>query len=428
VVERHVRAKSVITKGESAEALLDRQRQVASEHSESLLNRSGRTLDDLKNPTFTSFLDLARWVCAWIVFLAHLRNPLFMGFESVPAADRGVFVTLWYFVTGWYGEAVVVFFVLSGYLVGAVACAKSAVGRFQPVDYAIDRATRIILPFIPALFLTALFDWLGMTFFDVGFYSGVQPQIHAKLTGDAFVSFFTLDIFLKNLLMLQTIVSPAFGSNQPLWTISLEFWFYVTFGLFLTGISGVGKPWSWVVGAVGLALLLGGNFLMQMGLWLIGLGAGFVGRSRLERPLAACIALFASLCAFRLLKGAFGLGELVMLRNYLIALLFAWLLVSMRGARWSALEAVRPLNAIMASFSYSLYLIHFPLMLLVLGVLKSTGFFPGIAKGYTPSDRQGLFVYALTVIIVGCSAFWFSRATESQTPRVRKLLRRQLGQ
>src|SRR5208283_5160856 len=206
-----------------------------------------RTLADLRNPTFASFLDLARWTCAWIVFLGHLRNPLFFGFESVAAADRGFLVTVWFFVTGWFGEAVIVFFVLSGYLVGASACAKASLGRFSARDYAIDRASRIFLPFIPALLLTALCDGAGMTFFsDLGFYSGAHPMIHEKVHSAPFASYFTLETFGLNLAMLQTIVAPAFGSNQPLWTISLEFWFYVTFGVALAGVVAAKPAQRWV--------------------------------------------------------------------------------------------------------------------------------------------------------------------------------------
>ncbi len=413
--------------GHGGGALYDSWREAASEGSQRLLSWSGRTLYDLKNPTFTSFLDLTRWVSAGIVFLGHLRGPLFSNYESLAAADRGLLVNVWFLVTGWFGEAVIVFFVLSGYLVGGLACAKSAVGRFEPIDYVIDRATRIFLPFLPALILTALCDALGMTFFgDVGLYNHTQPQIHAKINTDAFATYFTLDIFLKNVLMLQTIASPPFGSNQPLWTISLEFWFYVTFGILLTGMTGKGKPepWIWIVAAVALAALLGGNFLAHMGLWMIGVGAGFVGRSRCERPLAACFAFFACLLSFRFIKGTFGFDEMLWLRNYVVAVFFAWLLVSMRGARWSLLEYTRPFNTLLSSFSYSLYLIHFPLMLLLLGALYHTGYFPRIAQGYAPTDPRGLLAYALVVIMVGLCAFGFSRATEQQTTRVRKLLKR----
>jgi len=382
-----------------------------------------RTLADLRNPTFASFLDLARWTCAWIVFLGHLRNPLFFGFESVAAADRGFLVTVWFFVTGWFGEAVIVFFVLSGYLVGASACAKASLGRFSARDYAIDRASRIFLPFIPALLLTALCDGAGMTFFsDLGFYSGAHPMIHEKVHSAPFASYFTLETFGLNLAMLQTIVAPAFGSNQPLWTISLEFWFYVTFGVALAGVVAA-KPaqrWVGVLGSLVIAAMLGPGFPIFLGLWLIGVAAGFADAAQLERPRIACAAFFSLLVGLRLFKGIYGLDDhLVMTRNYLVALAFAWLLISMRGVHWRGLEATHRFNAFLASFSYSLYLIHFPLMLLLLGALHATGEFPGIASGYAPSNGRGLFAYVGVAAAVGLSAYIFARLTEAQTSRLR---------
>jgi peptidoglycan/LPS O-acetylase OafA/YrhL len=390
------------------------------------LSGLGRTIFDLKNPSFTSFLDLARWVSAWIVFLGHLRNPLFLGFEDVATADRGFLIDVWYFVTGWFGEAVIVFFVLSGFLVGASACAKARFGRFSFKTYAIDRASRIFLPFIPALLLTVLCDWIGMRFFsDLGFYSGAHPMIHSKIHSGPFSTYFTFETFVKNLLMLQTIAAPAFGSDQPLWTISLEFWFYVTFGVGLAGAAAQ-KPaqrWAGVVAALIIAAMLGRDFPIYMGLWLIGVAAGFVGLAQLERPRVACAAFFSVLAVLRLVKSEYGLGDLVMARNYLVAFAFAWLLISMRGVRWRALETAGRLNAFMASFSYSLYLVHFPLMLLLLGALHATGLFPDIARGYAPNDARGLLAYAAVASAVGLSAYLFARATEAQTPRLRSWIR-----
>ena len=79
---------------------------------------------DLKNLTFISFLDMSRWMAASIVFISHLRNPLFLGYGDVAAQDRNIFVQGWYFVTGWFPEGVIVFFVLSGLLVGGSGLAK----------------------------------------------------------------------------------------------------------------------------------------------------------------------------------------------------------------------------------------------------------------------------------------------------------------
>ena len=76
-------------------------------------------LNELKNPTLISFLDLSRWLAAAIVFISHLRNPLFVSYGDINPDNLNIFIQAWYFITGWEGEAVIIFFVLSGLLVGA---------------------------------------------------------------------------------------------------------------------------------------------------------------------------------------------------------------------------------------------------------------------------------------------------------------------
>ena len=65
------------------------------------------------------------------------------------AADRTPAIKAWYFMTGWGYEGVIVFFVLSGFLVGGLASAKASIGSFILTDYGIDRVTRIFVAFLP---------------------------------------------------------------------------------------------------------------------------------------------------------------------------------------------------------------------------------------------------------------------------------------
>ena len=89
-----MRERSTKTNGDAERhggcVLYDSWREAALEGSQRLLSWSGRTLYDLKNPTFTSFLDLTRWICAGIVFLGHLRGTLFLsfGFDHYFRSDK----------------------------------------------------------------------------------------------------------------------------------------------------------------------------------------------------------------------------------------------------------------------------------------------------------------------------------------------------
>lgn len=387
-----------------------------------------KVLLDVERASFVSFLDLTRWVAAGIVFVGHLRNPLFLGYADVATADRNILIQLWFFVTGWFGEAVVVFFVLSGYLVGGIASARASVGGFSLVGYSIDRVTRLYMAFLPALLLTAALDIFGSSWFaSTGFYTHSHPMLMQKVSGGAFSIYLTPQNFFANALMLQTIAWPTFGSNDPLWTISLEFWFYLVFGL---GLAAWLEPVQWkrVLGFCMVALLflvLGAGFPVFMGLWLLGVIVAFVPWRAVERPLIALGAFVGVLLLTRAEQayfkgGAFGIA----LRNYMTALAFAWLLVSMRSIRWAPLERIGRFNKFLADFSYSLYLIHFPLMLFVLGALHATGRFDVIARGYSPASGQGLFVYGTVIVVVYLCAWLFSQVTERQTWRARRALKK----
>ena len=64
------------------------------------------------------FLNMSRWVGAFLVLIFHVRHIILVDFKEVEHRtlfDRGL-----YFVTGLGHEAVVIFFVISGFLVGGL--------------------------------------------------------------------------------------------------------------------------------------------------------------------------------------------------------------------------------------------------------------------------------------------------------------------
>ena len=403
---------------------------ICSERNTSSDTRDGIPLDP-ENQTLGSFLDLARWVAAVIVFFGHLRNPLFLGYESLPADNRLAVVQAWYFVTGWHAEAVIVFFVLSGYLVGGGAITKAREGHFVLKNYTIDRITRLYIPLVPALLLTALLDYFGANFFsETGLYTHTHPMLREKVATEAFSTYLTFDTFLRNLAMLQTIAAPSFGSNQPLWTISLEFWFYAVFGLALASWRADQKCIRifGLIATVLLVAMLGVSFPFFMGLWLIGAVIAFVPTQYTKHRFISLVIFLIVLALVRLKVGVFREYEVLRLgKDYLVAISFALLLASMRGSRLGALESLGPINRYLSNFSYSLYLLHFPLMLFVLGLLHASGEFEGIARGYEATDFRGLLAYMITIAVVLVGAWLMAAATERQTWRVRRFLRRWVG-
>ena len=386
-----------------------------------------QVLADVQNPHFASFLDCTRWVAASIVFLGHLRDPLFLGYGSLTEAERNPLVQAWYFVTGWFGPAVIVFFVLSGYLVGGIASARASIGSFSLGSYAVDRVSRLYVAFLPALVLTAVLDVAGSIWFaDTGFWTHQHPMLAEKVSSEPFGSLLTPGLFVGNLLMLQTIAMPTFGSNMPLWTISLEFWFYVVFGA--TAVAFVAKKKGHRVAGTGALVILlaslGGSFIAYLGLWLLGVLCAFVPWRIVDRPWIAGLQFLAILVAVRLGQGQLdGIQGGMWIRDFSVALSFAWLLVSMRHSRSRLLSWAGPFNKAMANFSYSLYLIHFPLTLFILGALHATGRFQGLERGYSPTDPEGLLVQALVIALIYVLVWLFANFTERRTAVVRTWLK-----
>lgn len=383
---------------------------------------------DLRQPTLVSFLDLARWLAAAVVFVSHLRGPLFLGYGDV-AAQVGFAVKIWYFVTGFHAEAVIVFFVLSGFLVGGIGLDRLSSQGFDRRSYAAARLSRLFLPFVPAVFLTLLLDSIGAFGFSAsGFWDHTHPMLAEKIASSPFGTLLDPGTVVGNVLMLQTIVVEPLGSNQPLWTISLEFWFYVVFGLFAAALARTGNARPILLSAaVAASLLLGPTFLVYFALWCIGAGlAALPRRARLPWPFA--LVIFILLLAVARFYQAYTDGDetLRILKNTVIALSFAVLLVSMRGRSLRLLEWMQPLNRWFADFSYSLYLIHYPVMIFLLAILSEFFGLTGIRDGYHPNDIEGLTIYFGVILAVYLFAWAFSLLTERHTERARRFLRSRL--
>ena len=347
---------------------------------------------DLRHQTFMSFLDLSRWLAAVVVFVSHLRNPLLLGYGDLPPTDRPHWVKLWYFVTGWHAEAVIIFFVLSGLLVGGAGAAKLSQSRFDLRGYSIDRVSRLYVAFLPALILGALLDLAGSHWFAAsGFWDHSQAMIAQKIASAPFQESLSWSGFLGNVVMVQDYYVRPFGSNTPLWTISAEFWFYVVFGL--CSVFWLGKgPVANLIAVVLMVLVfagLGTQFLVLLGLWLLGVAIAFVPRLPLH-PAFALLLLIAVLVYARLNQASTDDSSLLRnLRNYLVAGSFALLIICMRGRRFAGLERLAGLNRWLADFSFSLYLIHFPLMLFLMAALHAIGF-EGIRHGYSAVGPAGI--------------------------------------
>ena len=161
------------------------------------------------------YLDLARGLAAVLVASGHLRSFVFTDFGKL---DHPSLVwSLFYLVTGFGHQAVMVFFVLSGFLVGGAVVSRGQCKQWSWTEYVITRITRLWIVLIPALLLTVIWDNLGIAITGSSFYAGGMSEAYSSgPTIDS--SQYKLASFLGNVAFLQTIAVPTFGSNGPLWS------------------------------------------------------------------------------------------------------------------------------------------------------------------------------------------------------------------
>ncbi|MCB1773561.1 MAG: acyltransferase [Gammaproteobacteria bacterium] len=183
---------------------------------------------------FSLYLDLVRFLAAVVVLVNHANH-------------RGIITE----VLPQYGHsAVMVFFLLSGYVIAYVTSEKERVPR----DYAVSRLARIYSVAPVALIVTLLADTFGQMI-GMRFYEGVATNDFVPLR------FFTSLFFLNE---IWTVSITSF-SNVPYWSLNYEVWYYVMFGVFMF-MQGRAR----VIVLVMICLLLGPKVLLLAPIWWMG--------------------------------------------------------------------------------------------------------------------------------------------------------------
>lgn len=374
-----------------------------------------RLLDQsqLGEETYHSILiSLLRGLAALQVAAAHLRADFFPGLRSLenPA--------LWYqalaFATGFAHQAVLVFFLVSGWLVGGSFLNK--MGQADAVKlYAIDRVTRLWTVLVPTFLLILAF----------GMVSGTVEPRHADFALD---NPYSASAFAGNLLGLQTIAVPQFGGNFPLWSLANESWYYLLFPLMTLAWSGKtgGKRlllWGVLGGAV---LLLPLPITLYFSIWL--LGAGF-SRVRLDCGAFTRAALLAALLGLSVYFRLYGSNDDLVPASYpqdlLLSIVFLLFLSStvVTAPRQSfAVRAVKPWATSLSNFSFTLYVVHIPL----LDMLAWLGTVTLGRNKLAASSVTDLAVYLTLLGTVVLFSYGFYRLFEARTYRVRRWLKSQL--
>lgn len=354
-------------------------------------------------------ISLLRGLAALQVVAAHVRAQFYPGLSTIADPPAGYVVLA--FATGFAHQAVVVFFVLSGWLVGGSLMNKLDEPQAL-LSYAIDRITRLWIVLVPA-FLASL--CIGM----------LVGEVHAGRADLASTSEYSLLTFAGNMFGLQDLAVPRYGGNFALWSLTYETWYYVLFPL---GVLMFARPApaDKAIGAVAMAVFawyLNAAILLYFTLWLLGAAFSRVHIGMTRRARWALAIVFATTAVwFRLYGSNNILTEESYLQDLLYSLLFLMLLCNLQSKIPAASTRVKRLARVgdfFAGFSFTLYVIHVPLIFL-LRHLNVTQLGIGRLDPGSPSDF-GLYMSIVVLIVV--LAWLFHLPFEAQTYRARRRLK-----
>jgi peptidoglycan/LPS O-acetylase OafA/YrhL len=184
---------------------------------------------------FSLYLDVVRFLAAMLVLLYHANWIYRPGFV----------------ITSLGHEAVVIFFVLSGFVIAYVADTREQDFR----GFMVARAARIFSVAIPAIILTATLDLVGFQINELAYPEGYRawdlPVIRV----------ITSTLFLNEIWALGI----QLFTNVPYWSLNYEVWYYVLFGV-LFFFEGRRKWFAFGL----LCLLLGPKIILLLPVWWMG--------------------------------------------------------------------------------------------------------------------------------------------------------------
>jgi peptidoglycan/LPS O-acetylase OafA/YrhL len=367
------------------------------------------------------FLHFLRIFSAIVVVISHARDFLIHPLGHL-SSDKEL-VAMHFMSLG--GAAVLVFFFLSGYLVGGMEIERHILGSENYKKYFLDRVTRLWQVLLPALLFTYVINSFSCANGRYSLYCSASIELVSH-AGRAPVLDQSLYSYLGSIFFLQPFNGNVFGGNGPLWSLSYEFWYYIIFYCILMIIfSFIRKKFShglfffFPLSAIGASFLSFDWFLLGS-VWMGGaisryaitiLDRNFlisnIGCMRDYKILKLTVFfVFPAMISVRFIPRA------IIYCPILVFLLFCSIALSNNHIKIKKKKERKNLIVVGSELSFSLYLIHFPILALFSTYL-------------TAEVRWNLGVVSITVVAastVFCIfiAFLFASITERRLAYFRK--------
>ncbi|WP_233869972.1 acyltransferase family protein [Paraburkholderia adhaesiva] len=351
-------------------------------------------------------IDALRGFAALLVAYFHCRQVTWIGMEAFHHSHASLAepssIAAWLTLpVAWGSAGVPIFFVISGYCIhrsGAARLVANPDFRLDARQFWLRRLVRIYPVLLAALLLTFAADSISLT---------LSPVSHK-----------ILDIgpraFLINLFSLQGVAGKTYGSNGALWTLSLEVQFYLLYPLVFAlrrrfGLAAIVAGIA-AINVVSALTLQRHDLTFFTSYWFSWILGAWIAEARLRNspgiPFAYATAtlLAAAGCV------AFHFGQYGAFQLWSLA--FACYLVKALSRPFVPGRIVTPIFSKIGDFSYSLYLIHLPLFVLLASLLYRSALQPSI----WPS-----FGFTLSVLPVAWIFYrLFERPAQNAAARLRR--------
>jgi peptidoglycan/LPS O-acetylase OafA/YrhL len=303
--------------------------------------------------SLSTHLDFLRFGAAMVVFASHVALPAVSGglLSLRPLIELA-------------DDAVMAFFVLSGFVIAYTARTRDR----DLTDYTEARLARLYSVALPALIVTILADEIGMRLAP-SVYAGLWHHEWNPLVQIGAAVTFTNELWYGS-------IRPF--SDGPYWSLGYEFWYYVLFGIGFYLRPGV----RWIAAAL-VCALVGPKILALLPLWLLGM-ALYRTRGRIPE-------WWMDWRVVQLVGEGYSRH---LPSKYVTGILFACNIAGFAAIqhRVSLRSVERPIRWL-AGMTFSLYLLHYPLLHLATAAL------PGEASSWPRAALvTGLVLLAIAAL------------------------------
>jgi peptidoglycan/LPS O-acetylase OafA/YrhL len=335
----------------------------------------------------TLYLDFIRTIAAMSVLFGHAA----IMFQSGGFLEKANF----------HAAGVIIFFLMSGFLISYSVFTRQDDPSYGFREYFIDRFARIYTAFLPALFFVTVVDFFsikklealpeGVLTMSDRIENLTQNYNFATWLGNlTMVHDFPLFQVLRKIGIDSSLFIDEFGSASPFWTICIEWWIYMAFGIIVLTLFKAKQPVTLTRLVVFLFVMVTPGYYFVGGpidhlsfLWAFGMGAAwaflyFPGWLRSKNinltkqdvrkicagvitvSILCMVARFVSLKADRIFKPDEPIFGELQFSVFLTIAIFS--IVFLLGTYEKAPKKIHAFFKFTAGYSYSLYLIHMTIM------------------------------------------------------------------